>query len=690
MMKTSIKKLAALVAAAAVSASMMVPAYAEETAREVINGATNETIATAMSQYLLADTSKLALYSNLPECDRNEINERVLKNIPYADDAALDSAYQTAIEYTTQVDGEYYDTVHLEDFADGFDTEVWNVTNTAYSPEVSDKAVSVTLSDGTTVVTKERQSLNISGEENSSMFTWNRRSTVDGKLGGQQTLTTSLEDPNVVITSYFKLANLDANGNNYWELRINNEDADNRVRIGAVGSVNASKFIYSSGKDNFKDKEIADFDSNWHKVEIDGASEPGYITGYFDGQKLFTVAGTINTLALGIFSSKTDHDSMAFTDNISIATLKPEDNFLAKFNGEAVSEKHVKFALPYINKSESLYSSLPECDRTEIVERLESGRPYATIDALKTAYQTALEYTTQVDKDLYTEVLLEDFADGIDTEVWTVSENAPVAGSTTIAGNARQAINISGTDNMSMAKWGPSLAVGEINSQKGGVQNIYKEIEDSNVAISGYFYHANHDGYNYFQYSVNDTYKIGAFGTDQYYVYTADGKTWTRIAPFDKKWHKVEFDGITEPGFITAYFDGEVLFRIAAEITSLRVGSTDKLAGYDIFFADNISIATEKKEEKVTISSRGVEIEGTKIPSNVTTLAVKVDNWEKTTDYIVATYKDKQLVNVSLITKDAAATAVSVSVSDVDEMKVLRWDSVSSMLPAGDIIHLTK
>lgn len=303
-MKTSIKKIAAIISAVALSATMLIPVYASTTL-DGINSATSETIAAAVSAYL-TEVEKTELYNKLPACDQEEINERILENAPYADDAALAAAYQTALEYTTQVDKDLYDTVLLEDFSKGtIDTDVWQIGEN--SPFVGKEDIFDDL---------ERKSLNISGADNMSMATWGRslKVDVDGtqQAGGKQYLIKAIDDPNVIITGYFYNANT-TNEVDYYEFRIN----ERTYRVGVVGE---KYYVYYNNSN--EPVKIGSVDKNtWHKVEFDGVSKPGYITAYFDGTEIFDVEAKMEELRFGTFASTASY-CVFFTDNITIAKPK--------------------------------------------------------------------------------------------------------------------------------------------------------------------------------------------------------------------------------------------------------------------------------------------------------------------------------------------------------------------------------
>lgn len=673
MMKTNIKKLAAMVIAAAMSASMMMPAYAETTGLEAINAATRETIATAVSQYVV-EVGKTDPYGVLPECDQNEINGRILENAPYSSDEELAAAFQTALEYTTQVDKDWYDTVLLEDFSTGkIDTTVWSVPEK--SPFITNKNITSTV---------ESKSLNISGTDDMSMAVWGKSVTVTTddagttQTGGKQYLQKKITDPNVIITGYFYNTRSDA-VNTYYEFRINGK---NGYRVG--GFETKKNYVYSIDAGTTW-KKIKPLDTAWHKVEFDGATKPGYVTGYFDGVEIFTVAATIEELYVGTFSSL-DNFTIFFTDNITIAKPKSNADFLADLNSKELTESNVKRATRFIGQSEP-YASLPECDRIEIAERLEAGRPYASIDDLTAAYQTALEYTTGVDEDNYTEAWSEDFSQGLDAEKWTTGgtlvEGAVGEAQPTGIGDVRKSLNISGTEDASLGIFGASTA--------GSANYVTRTVENSKSIVTVYFYDLNNDvSYPRFGVYLNDDCAITRSDASGYYGYFVNGVGNASSITATQGWHKVVFDGLTdETGLVTAYLDGNEIFQTDKPIEKIQVGNSFGVTGYGVFWVDNISVATEKLAEKVTITNRGNEITDGTLPANATVI-VQIENWEKTTDYIVAAYKDEQLVNVTLLTKEGDVELAKVATADIDDLKVFCWDDITTMKAVGDMIHLTK
>jgi len=111
------KKIIAIIMVASVFLSFFTPVSAsEESVTSSINGATVSTIAAALGEYL-DESGNAGVYHTLPECDQTNINERMLAGIPYADYAAVDAAYQKALEYATQVDLDVYNEVFVEDFS---------------------------------------------------------------------------------------------------------------------------------------------------------------------------------------------------------------------------------------------------------------------------------------------------------------------------------------------------------------------------------------------------------------------------------------------------------------------------------------------------------------------------------------------------------------------------------------------
>jgi len=630
---------------------------AQATIRTNINAATDsDTMETALLAYL-ADEGKDGVYSSLPDCDKTEIKNRMLAAIPFESREELVNGYQKALEYTTQVDLDAYNKVFAEDFSN-LDSG-WTKNN------VIDAAIGSGKANGTA-----RPSLGITDEANSFMF-------FGGALNPKAAnyIQRNVENPKSVITMYMKVAN-------------NNALSFSATFDGSQGIClkNTGVSVHTLPNASIKDTGVDFSASSWNKIVFDG-TEDGKVKCYVNDALAATYDGSITSLAVGTIFNFASYSVIA-VDNITIAEPKTAQEYLVKFNESAVTAEKLTYMLGKAGVSSDVFGTLPECDKAEIVSRMETARPFADVNTFKATYQKALEYTTQADLDSYSKVWSEDFSQGLG-ENWTVGgalrNNA--IGTNEMIGSAlpRKYLNISGIDTASAGFVGSSFNNGSANY-------IERAVGEKNAVVTLYFYDTMYNNKGYFSASVGNGCRLGLSGSDTYYTkHVGAGWKLTNIAR-SEGWHKIVFDGATMPGVVTVYMDGVEVFQTVAEISQVSVGNPWADASYYCAWVDNITVSKSNAVEAVKVSNKGVEITDNKLPDSET-VNIAIENPTFATEYVVATYNGDSLKNVFIFTKAEQKNGTldeDISISDVTEMKIFAWDDITTMKPVGDVIHLTK
>ncbi|MGN0181105.1 MAG: hypothetical protein ACI4DP_01635 [Candidatus Ornithomonoglobus sp.] len=594
-MKNNFKKVISVLSAAAILTALAVPSvFADGTALDAVNAADADTIAAAVAS-VVTESGKFD-YSVLPSCDQNEINERMLSGIPYADNDALYAAYQTALENTTQVDRALYKPELIEDFSN-LDSG-WTQSNPV--PYIGSPGK---------IDTNILRNLNISGNETSFMEVWG----APFGEGGNQYISRVLGNPYCIVSGYMYYSNI----NNMPKVYYGIEGSSRNYYIGNGGTDGA--YRYNNGSQWISD--IAENDNAWHKVVFDGLTAPGKIKGYFDGQLLFTAEDTMTTLKVGCLDTINDGFYIFCLDNISIAVSKPAEELLESFNENPVTEESLSGILAAINKDRALFESLPECDRKAIASDTEKGRPYDNADALADAYQTALEKATGVDEDKYTVLWTEDFSN-YSNDDWTASGSlrGNAIGSELLSGigdQSRQSINISG-EKCSAGFVGASLA-----GTPGDVNYITRSVDEENSVVTAYFYDMMNDGNARYNIKVNDNTWVGRSDSGDKYTYAAGGAVAASNIQTGKGWHKVVFDAATNSELMNIYLDGVLIAQSSEKVKYVQLGNQWVDEGYDIVWMDNISVAAEKKTERLTIKKGLTEIDT--LPSSG---SIRICFWE--------------------------------------------------------------
>ncbi len=562
-MKKSFKRVISILSAAALSSSIAVPVVFADSALTAVNGATADTIGDAVAS-VVTESGKFD-YSVLPACDRTEINERMLAGAPYSDDAALYAAYQKALEYTTQVDRDKYGVEIIEDFSN-LDA---NWTKSSPEPYIGSPG---------TIDTSILRNLNISGNETSFMEVWG----APFGNGGNQWIARDLNDPYCIVSGYMYYSNINGMPKVYYSIKGNSE---NNYGIGNGGD--DGEYRYNDGTS--WGNNIAENDNAWHKVEFDGLTEPGKIKGYLDGQLLFTVEDTMKSLKVGCLDSNNDGYYIFCMDNISVATSKPEGELMDIFNANPVTELSLGNMFAVMGKDKDLFESLPGCDRTKVVSILEAARPYDDAVALATAYQSALETATGVDTSQYNVLWTEDFSN-YSTDNWTVTGtlHGGAIGTDSMLGIARKSLNIT-DESYSAGFVGASLISNNVNY-------IKRTVSEPNSIVTAYFNDNANDTVNsFYNIKVNDHTWIGCSGGDNQYSYEANaGVALTGVTKGNNAWHKVVFDGTTDPSVTAIYLDGQKIAESSEKIVYVQMGNQWNNPGYDVVWMDHVSVAAPK------------------------------------------------------------------------------------------------
>ncbi|MDD6763376.1 MAG: hypothetical protein PUD92_07105, partial [Clostridiales bacterium] len=619
-----IKKLTALLSSTALTFSLFVPAVSadQSTVLEAINAATGETIEAAVKSYL-EEAGKTEPYASLPACDRTEINERILGNIKYDDYDALSSAYQTALEYTTQVDKSLYKEEFVEDFS-SLDAGWIQSQNPPYVGSES-------------MHTDKHKYLNISGNDTSYMGVWGPDLQTSDVYGGNQYITRTLNNPYCIVSGYMYYSSINGNPKAYYGI----EGQNNSYWIGTGGG--DGEYRYKNGTSWVNN--IAANDEAWHKVVYDGLTKPGKIMAYFDGKLQFTVEDKMTELKVGCLDPNANGGLyIVCFDNISVASAKDGVAELwENFNASTITEKTLKAMMTSMGKDGETFSELPGCDKTAIVADLEAKRPFKSIDELRASYQEALENTTGIDIDptKYSTLLMVDFSNYSNAN-WTETGmsfrgNQIGTGYMDGIGNqVRKTLNITGED-YSAGFVGGSLASVDENGPP-NANYIKRAISDSNSIVTAYFYDNMNDGTPRYNIKVNDKTWVGRTDNSGYFSYAMNESLALTSVTVGTGWHKVVFDGLTNSGTVTVYLDGTQIGQTNQKIEYLQLGNEWTDAGFDIVWMDNISVAVEKREETLSVTCKGSEI--TALPATGT-VQVKVENPDFQNDYIIVGYKDK-------------------------------------------------
>ena len=636
-----------------------------KTAQECLAEFNKSEITESSLTRMLAKTDvKSNVIDVLPACDKNEIVSRMEKERPFADIDVFKTSYQKILEYTTQADIDNYNKVWSEDFSQGLGDN-WTVVGT-----LKNNAVGTEEMIGSAL---PRKSLNISGTESASAgFVGASFDSV-----GRNFIERSINEKNTVVTLYFYDTMWDTYG--YFHAAINDE-----YRIG----LSRSDVYYTkqTGSDGWKNTNVTR-SVGWHKIVFDGAAIPGTVTAYIDGVEVFRAKTDITKLSVGNPFADGSYYCM-WVDNITVAEPKTAQEYLAKFNNDTVTADTLANMLRKTEITSDVFDVLPECDRNEIVSRMEKERPFADVDVFKTSYQKILEYTTQADLDNYNKVWSEDFSQGLGnnwTVVGTLKNNA--VGTEEMIGSAlpRKSLNISGTESASAGFVGASF-------DSVGRNFIERSIDEKNTVVTLYFYDTMYDTYGYFHAAINDEYRIGLSMSEVYYTRQTGSDGWKNTnVTRSVGWHKIVFDGTTS-GIVTAYIDGIEVFQAETDITKLSVGNPFENGSYYCVWVDNITVSKSNIAESVKVLNKGTEIKDNKLPETANVM-VSIENPAYETDYIAATYNGDTLIGVYFITKNEQKNGIlnkDVSISGATKLKVFAWDDIMTMKPKTAIIYLSK
>lgn len=676
-MKNVKTKIAAVMSAVMMSMSITVPTLADETSLGLINNATSDTIATALSTYL-TEVSKNTLYDVLPQCDKTAINERLLKGKPYVDEDALAAAYQTALEYATQADWSVYGKTFVEDFSTGLETNGWTSEN------LRNGAVGSANVPG--IENKGRATLNISGTETASAI------LCGGSLNTATTksvITKPITNPKSIITFYMK----ELNSGTTIGVQFNDTQAFSTSGGDTFRPLNSVETI-SWGEATSGSVKDADGNYKWTKVTIDGATEKGKVKAYVDGVLCHTFTGEINQVTIGQVFTGTGF-SVTSVDNISVAEITQEyiNNKFAEFNSASSTAQALDAFLPYTSKSADVYSALPECDRNNIALEVQKGKPYETIEKFEEKYQKALEYTTQADYDKYEKVFVEDFSTGLETNGWTSKDLRAGAVGTGNLLKTRETLNISGTENASAIILGGQFN----NTKKGDTSYISKAITNPKSIITFYMKELNTQ--TTIGVKFNDTQGFSTRGDKAFVPITSYNPiTWgdtaygnIKDADGNYKWTKVRIDGASSKGKVNVYVDDVLCYVFTGEINQLTIGQTYESETWSVTTVDNISVVTPYAE-KAVLKYNGIDVENI-IPANAENVTFEVSNLHYETDYIIAGYDtDGELNLVDIITKEDLETATSkeINVTNLSRLEVFSWDDIETMAPQADVMVFTK
>ena len=149
------KRAAALASAAAIAMSVLPAAVRAETSfADRINACEKQNITDEIKAWL-DGTGGSALFAMLPECDREEIGERLIAERPVADDRELLEKYRKSLSETVGTDADKTE-IFTEDFS-GDLSETWDFGNSDEDPQVCENEHFLDI-DG------EKYSLKVDGE----------------------------------------------------------------------------------------------------------------------------------------------------------------------------------------------------------------------------------------------------------------------------------------------------------------------------------------------------------------------------------------------------------------------------------------------------------------------------------------------------------------------------------------------
>ncbi len=334
------------------------------------------------------------------------------------------------------------------------------------------------------------------------------------------------------------------------------------------------------------------------------------------------------------------------------------------------------------------YTLLPICDRNAISAEILAGIPYTSDSAFFEAYADALESAVTAGGDGYELLWKEDFSN-FSTAKWSEigSLHSRAIGDEKIFSDLdRKSINIR-DEKASAGFLGASHVGGDLNY-------IKRDVSSANSIVTCYFYDVMNDNVAaYYTIGINGKTWIGRSDGTDFYTYAAGGEpTWTGVRK-SAMWHKVEFDGISEPGTTKMYLDGTLVGTSSEPIEYVQIGNPWIENNYNVVYMDCVSVAIpETKKEKLVIKNGNTEITDGKLPStgNVT---VAVENSKFENEYVIAAYKNKKLVSLTVLTKAQQAGGVlsqTVGTDGADMLKVFKWDGINSMNSMCKSTILTK
>lgn len=583
-MKLNKRFVAMLLTTQLVFSSLTVPVFVQAATLDEINNAQSSTISAAMDTYL-SGTKFYEAYSLLPECDKTEIGNEILKGISYDDEDAFNTAYVNAVKKVTQFDRETYAEVLVEGFKDGLDANGWT------SKDLRKKAVGTGKADGIGI---DRETLDITGEEKASAF------LVGGSLNQKTAnapnyIEKSVSNPKSIITFYVKDLN---NDRTTIGVQFNEKQA---LSTYAGTTFNAIEDVskWTSAQSGLGSCVDASNKPKWTKIRLDGISESGKVKAYIDGELCYTFTGEIDRVRIGQLCTNSGY-MVASVDNISIASYKVGKDVIEKFNKEDAGEDSLLKILSYGTVSTAVYSLLPESDRKEIAKRVHLGKPFDNITQIEECYQKALEYTTQADWSVYYKALLEDFSsNSLSTNGWTsvdLRSGAVGSGKMDGIGIERETLNISGKENSSVIICGGGL--NQVNAGKRSY--ITKKLSNPKSIITLYAKDLNNDK-KYIDVKFNDKQGISTLSFNKFFAVTDfDSRTVASDDGFgsaideqnNAKWTKIRFDGISENGKVKAYIDNELIYTFTGEIDQVTIGQLFDDSSFMVASFDNISVAS--------------------------------------------------------------------------------------------------
>ena len=196
--------------------------------------------------------------------------------------------------------------------------------------------------------------------------------------------------------------------------------------------------------------------------------------------------------------------SVAAVDNISIAVKKSEADILTDFNANTVTQSRLRSFLNITTKSGDIFASLVDCDRSLIVNKIEASRPYESIEAFETAYQSILEEVSGEFGTGYTVAWQEDFDNGLSSD-WTVTGtlrgNSVGTGDMDGIGYPRYSLDISG-ENASAGFVGAALIDYNTNY-------ITRTVSNPHSVVTLYFNDVQNDSTPSYYFKINDNDYIG-------------------------------------------------------------------------------------------------------------------------------------------------------------------------------------